>query len=68
MSGEFTVINQYLVEDLRSLTFGPDMMDLIKYYDGNINKIDSIPADLKAKYKESFDLDPVWLLQMTAQR
>ncbi len=69
MSGEFTVINQYLVEDLKKLgLWSVDMMELIKYYDGSIQQIDSIPGDLKAKYKESFDLDPLWLLQMTAQR
>ena len=69
MSGEFTVINQYLVEDLKKLgLWSVDMMELIKYYDGSIQQVDSIPADLKAKYKESFDLDPVHLLQMTAQR
>lgn len=69
MSGEFTVINQYLVEDLKKLgLWSVDMMELIKYYDGSIQKIDIIPVILRAKYKESFDLDPLWLLQMTAQR
>lgn len=69
MSGEFTVINQYLVEDLKKLgLWNNEMMELIKYYDGNIQLIEVIPADIRIKYKESFDLDPVWLLQMTAQR
>lgn len=69
MSGEFTVINQYLVEDLKKHgLWDHEMMELIKYYDGNIQHIEVIPAEVRAKYKESFDLDPVWLLQMTAQR
>ncbi len=69
MSGEFTVINQYLVEDLKKHgLWNQEMMELIKYYDGSIQQIEVIPADIRAKYKESFDLDPVWLLQMTAQR
>lgn len=69
MSGEFTVINQYLVEDLKKLNlWNSEMVELIKYYDGNIQAIDKIPAHIRAKYKESFDLDPIWLLHMTAQR
>jgi ribonucleoside-diphosphate reductase alpha chain len=69
MSGEFTVINQYLVEDLKKLgMWTAEMIELIKYYDGNIQLIETIPAALRVKYKESFDLDPLWLLQMTAQR
>jgi ribonucleoside-diphosphate reductase alpha chain len=69
MSGEFTVVNQYLVEDLKKLgLWDQDMLDLIKYYDGSIQKIEAIPADIRAKYKESFEIDPVWLLKLAAVR
>ena len=69
MSGEFTIINQYLVEDLKKLElWNIEMIELIKYYDGNVQMIESIPIDIRIKYKEAFDLDPVWLLQVTAQR
>jgi len=69
MSGEFSVINHYLVSDLKKLNlWNTEMLELIKYYDGNIQAIEVIPAHIRAKYKESFDLDPIWLLHMTAQR
>jgi len=69
MSGEFTVINHYLVEDLKKLNlWNADMVDQIKYYDGNIQLIAEIPQRLKDKYKEAFEIDPVWLLTLTAAR
>jgi len=69
MSGEFTVVNHYLVEDLKKLgLWSKDMLDHIKYYDGNIEHIDVIPQDLKDKYKEAFEISPEWLIKITATR
>ncbi len=69
MGGEFTVINNYLVEDLKKLGLWTDeMLNVIKYYDGNISQIDSIPQVLKNKYKEAFDIDQKWLIAITAAR
>ncbi len=69
MSGEFTVINQYLVDDLKGLgLWNQEMLELIKYYDGSISRIDTIPQKLRDKYKEAFELDPEWLVQVTAAR
>jgi ribonucleoside-diphosphate reductase alpha chain len=69
MSGEFTVVNKYLVEDLKKLgLWDKQMLDLLKYYDGNVQLIERIPAHLKAKYKEAFELDPLWLLKISAVR
>ncbi len=69
MSGEFTVVNEYLVEDLKKLgLWNQDMIDLIKYYDGSVQMIDVIPEDIREKYKESFEIDPEWLVQLTAAR
>ncbi|MCB9492935.1 MAG: ribonucleoside-diphosphate reductase subunit alpha [Epsilonproteobacteria bacterium] len=69
MSGEFTVINAYLVQDLKKLgLWSQDMLDQIKYYDGSIQNIDAIPDQLKRKYKEAFELDPEWLVKITATR
>jgi ribonucleoside-diphosphate reductase alpha chain len=67
MSGEFTVINAYLVHDLKAIgLWNKDMIELLKYYDGNIQMIGTIPQELKNKYKEAFDLDPLWLIKITA--
>ena len=69
MSGEFTVVNDYLVNDLKQKgLWTEDMLEQLKYYDGNINKIQSIPIELKALYKEAFEIDPILLIKMTALR
>jgi len=69
MSGEFTVVNDYLVNDLKALgLWNHDMLELLKYYDGNVQMIDSIPQHLKDKYQEAFEIDPVHLIDITAVR
>lgn len=69
MSGEFTVINTYLVTDLKALgLWDQEMLELLKYYDGNVQMIDVIPQQLKDKYKEAFEIDPVHLINITAVR
>jgi ribonucleoside-diphosphate reductase alpha chain len=69
MSGEFTVVNHYLVNDLKRMDlWTEDMLEQLKYYDGNIGKIQSIPIELKTLYKEVFEIDPILLLKMTALR
>ena len=69
MSGEFTVVNNYLVNDLKSMgLWSREMLDKIKYYDGNLDYIDEIPESFKAKYKEAFAIDPLILLKHTSVR
>lgn len=69
MSGEFTVVNHYLVEDLKKLNlWNQDMLEQLKYFDGNVSMITSIPQTLKDKYKEAFEIDPEWLVRITAAR
>ncbi|MCF7900201.1 ribonucleoside-diphosphate reductase subunit alpha [Candidatus Babeliales bacterium] len=69
MGGEFTVINTYLVKDLKKLNlWNNDMLDLIKYYDGNLSQIDSIPEYLKYRHQEAFQISPEWLVDLTAVR
>ena len=69
ISGEFTIVNAYLVEDLKRLgLWDAEMLDRLKYCDGNVDHIPGIPDELKAKYKEAFDVDPIWCLRMTAAR
>ncbi|CAN5126930.1 hypothetical protein BH09DEP1_BH09DEP1_3490 [soil metagenome] len=69
MSGEFTVVNKYLVEDLKKIgLWDRDMLEYIKYYDGSVQMIEKMPASLKEKYKEVFEIDPEWLLEVTAAR
>lgn len=69
MGGEFTVVNKYLVEDLKLLNlWDSQMLDLLKYYDGSVQHIDVIPDHIKKKYLEAFELDPEWMVDITAAR
>lgn len=69
MSGEFTVVNKYLVEDLKKLgLWDRGMLDYLKYYDGSVQMIEAVPDALKEKYKEVFEIDPEWLIEVTAAR
>jgi ribonucleoside-diphosphate reductase alpha chain len=68
-SGEFTIINEYLVDDLSRLgLWTKDTIEQLKYYDGDIQYITAIPTELKAKYKETFAIHPEWLLRHAAVR
>ncbi len=68
-SGEFTIINRFLVSDLKELgLWDEDMMEKIKYYDGSVQSIGEIPAEVRAKYKEVFEIDPIWIVQHAAHR
>lgn len=69
ISGEFTVVNHYLVKDLQKLgLWNEEMLDQLKYYDGAVSLIPGIPDKLKEKYKEAFEVDPIRCLQLTAAR
>jgi len=69
MSGEFTVVNEFLVEDLKKEgLWNKEMLDLIKYHNGSIQKIDKIPLRLRAKYKEVWEIDQKRAIDLTALR
>ena len=69
MSGEFTVVNKYLVEDLKKQNLWNDTMrQLIKDHDGSITHVQEIPADIRAKYKEVFEINPKHLANIVAHR
>lgn len=68
-SGEFTVVNEYLVRDLKKLNlWNPDMLEKIKHFDGNLEPITDIPLSLRMKYKEVFQIDPYWIMAHAAHR
>ncbi len=69
ISGEFTIVNRYLIEELKKLDmWNDDMLDQLKYFDGNIQPIAGIPDELKERFKEAFEVDPIWALKLTAAR
>jgi ribonucleoside-diphosphate reductase alpha chain len=69
LSGDFTVINEYLVEDLKKLgLWDQEMIDEIKYFDGSVQEIPRIPADLKQKYATAFEVDYEWVIEAGSRR
>jgi ribonucleoside-diphosphate reductase alpha chain len=67
--GDFTVVNHYLVEDLKKAgLWSPRMAELIKYHDGRVTAIGEIPERLRAKYKETFEIEPYWVIKAAAYR
>ncbi|MGH8432700.1 MAG: ribonucleoside-diphosphate reductase subunit alpha, partial [Solimonas sp.] len=69
LSGEFTVVNESLVNDLKQLGLWDEVMahDL-KYFDGSVQRIDRIPAELKAIYKCAFEIDAKRLVDAASRR
>ena len=69
LSGEFTVANGHLVNDLKSLGIWDDKMLMdIKYYDGRLDNIARIPSEVRAKYPTAFEMEPKWLIECAARR
>jgi ribonucleoside-diphosphate reductase alpha chain len=69
MSGDFTVINDHLVADLRERGLWTDeIRDRIKYHDGSIQEIDAIPEDVKELHRGAFEIDPRHQLRLSAER
>ncbi len=69
LSGEFTVVNPFLVHDLKARGLWDSVMvNDLKYYEGSVQKIDRIPTDLKALYSTSFEVEPRWLVDAASRR
>jgi ribonucleoside-diphosphate reductase alpha chain len=69
LSGEFTVINEYLVNDLKALGLWDEVMIAdLKYFDGSLSKIDRIPAELRELYATAFEVEPTWLIEAASRR
>lgn len=69
LSGEFTVVNDYLVRDLKTRGLWDEVMvSDLKYFDGTLSRIDRIPADLRAIYATAFELDAKWVVEAAARR
>ncbi|WP_373715926.1 ribonucleoside-diphosphate reductase subunit alpha [Roseateles sp.] len=69
LSGEFTVINESLVRDLKALGLWDDVMVMdLKHFDGSLRRIDRVPEDIKALYATAFEVDTVWLIEAGARR
>jgi ribonucleoside-diphosphate reductase alpha chain len=69
LSGEFTVVNEYLVTDLKKAGLWDEVMIAdLKYFDGNLARIDRAPAALRKLYATAFEVEPKWLVEAGARR
>lgn len=69
LSGEFTVINGYLVRDLKRLGLWDDVMIMdLKHFKGSLHPIDRVPSDVKALYSTAFEVEPKWLVEAASRR
>ena len=69
LSGEFTVVNEYLVADLKKLGLWDDVMVMdLKHFDGSLRPIDRVPEELKRLYGTAFEVDANWLVEAGARR
>jgi ribonucleoside-diphosphate reductase alpha chain len=69
LSGEFTVVNDYLVRDLKKLNMWDEVMVAdLKYFDGSLGKIDRVPQELRSLYATAFEVDTTWTIEAAARR
>ncbi len=69
LSGEFTVVNDYLVRDLKERGLWDEVMVAdLKYFDGSLSRIDRIPQDLRDIYATAFEVEPTWLVEAASRR
>ena len=69
LSGEFTVVNEHLVRDLKKLGLWDEVMVAdLKYFDGSLARIDRVPADLRTLYATAFEVEPTWLVECASRR
>ena len=69
LSGEFTVVNEYLVRDLKDRGLWDEVMIAdLKYFDGTLSKIDRVPQDLRDIYATAFEVEPTWLVEAASRR
>ncbi len=68
-AGDFVVVNKYLVEELKKLNmWNLGMLNRIKYADGSVQQILEIPAEVRRRFKEVFEIDAKWLIEAAARR
>ena len=69
LSGEFIVINTYLVQALKELgMWDAEMVDDLKYFDGSVLEIERIPEEIKQVYLTAFEIDPEWIIECASRR
>ncbi len=69
LSGEFTIVNEYLVRDLKKAGLWDEVMVMdLKHFDGSLQRIDRVPNHLKSLYATAFEIETKWLVEAAARR
>jgi ribonucleoside-diphosphate reductase alpha chain len=69
LSGEFTIVNESLVRDLKAMGLWDDVMVMdLKHFDGSLRRIDRVPEELKSLYATAFEIETHWLVEAAARR
>ena len=69
LSGEFTMVSEMMVRDLKKVGLWDEVMVAdLKYFDGSLAKIDRVPAEIKKLYATAFEIDPMWIIDCAARR
>ncbi|MEO7056276.1 MAG: ribonucleoside-diphosphate reductase subunit alpha, partial [Caldimonas sp.] len=69
LSGEFTIVNEYLVRDLKRAGLWDEVMVMdLKHFDGSLTRIDRVPEDVKSLYATAFEIETKWLVEAAARR
>ncbi|GIR48478.1 MAG: hypothetical protein CM15mP58_05750 [Burkholderiaceae bacterium] len=65
LSGEFTMVSEMMVRDLKRVGLWDEVMVAdLKYFDGSLAKIDRVPAEIKKLYATAFEIDPMWIIDV----
>ncbi len=69
LSGDFTIVNDHLVNRLKALNlWDKEMLDDLKYFDGSIVEIERIPAEIKQLFSTAFEIDSEWVIECASRR
>jgi len=69
LSGEFTVVNPYLVKALKARGLWDNVMvNDLKYYDGSVLPVERVPEDIKEMFRTAFEIEPRWLVEAASRR
>ena len=69
LSGEFTIVNPYLVKKLKALNLWDDVMiNDLKYFEGSLTQISRIPDDIKKLFSTAFEVEPQFIVEAASRR
>ena len=69
LSGEFTIVNPYLVRKLKALNLWDDVMiNDLKYFEGSLTEISRIPDDIKTLFSTAFEVEPQYIVEAASRR